>query len=99
MEATTSEVVAGAKLAETSGEALLEIENVSNHISEVTRNIAQLANEQTQATAKIDDTMNVIQEITTQTLDGTNQTAVSIGNLAELSDELQRSVAGFHLPD
>ncbi len=99
MEATTSEVVAGAKLAEASGEALLEIENVSNHISEVTRNIAQSANEQTQATAKIDDTMNVIQEITTQTLDGTNQTAVSIGNLAELSDELQRSVAGFHLPD
>ncbi len=99
MEVTTSEVVAGAKLAEASGEALLEIENVSNHISEVTRKIAQSAHEQSQATAKIDDTMSVIQEITTQTLDGTNQTAVSIGNLAELSDELQQSVAGFHLPD
>ncbi len=99
MEATTSEVVAGAKLAEASGDALLEIENVSDHISEVTRNIAKSANDQSEATARIDDTMNVIQEITTQTLDGTNQTAVSIGNLAELADELQRSVDGFHLPN
>jgi len=43
--------------------------------------------------------MNVIQEITTQTSDGTGQTAASIGNLADLADDLQRSVSGFRLPD
>ncbi len=42
--------------------------------------------------------MNVIQEITTQTSAGTNETAASIGNLAELANELRHSVAGFRLP-
>ena len=43
--------------------------------------------------------MNVIQEITTQTSEGTNQTASSIGNLAELASELKHSVSGFKLPE
>ena len=43
--------------------------------------------------------MNVIQEITSQTSAGTNATAKSIGNLAEMAAELRASVAGFTLPD
>ena len=43
--------------------------------------------------------MNVIQEITNQTLQGTLNTASSIGKLAELADELNGSVAGFKLPN
>ena len=42
--------------------------------------------------------MNVIQEITSQTADGTNTTASSIGNLASMAVELRESVAGFTLP-
>jgi twitching motility protein PilJ len=42
--------------------------------------------------------MSVIQEITNQTSEGTHQTANSIGMLADLSDQLQKSVAGFRLP-
>jgi twitching motility protein PilJ len=99
MEGTTAEVVSGAKLAEDAGEALMEIESVSNHIASVITEIASSAQSQTSAASKIDDTMSVIQEITTQTLDGTNQAASSIGNLAELADELQQSVAGFRLPE
>jgi twitching motility protein PilJ len=99
MEGTTAEVVSGAKLAEDAGEALMEIENVSNHIASVINEIASSADSQSSAASKIDDTMSVIQEITTQTLDGTNQAASSIGNLAELADELQQSVAGFRLPE
>jgi twitching motility protein PilJ len=99
MEGTTAEVVSGAKLAEDAGEALMEIESVSNHIASVINEIASSAQSQSSAASKIDDTMSVIQEITTQTLDGTNQAASSIGNLAELADELQQSVAGFRLPE
>ncbi len=99
MEGTTSEVVSGAKLAEDAGEALMEIENVSNHIASVINQIAASAQAQSAEASKIDETMSVIQEITTQTLDGTNQAASSIGNLAELADELQQSVAGFRLPE
>jgi len=43
--------------------------------------------------------MNVIQEITSQTSAGTTATAKSIGNLAQLANDLQSSVAGFKLPE
>ena len=62
------------------------------------RNISDSAKQQASAANNISDTMNVIQEITTQTSAGTNETAASIGNLAELANELRRSVAGFKLP-
>ena len=99
MEATTTGVVAGAKMSEDAGEALKEIESVSKSISERISKVAASARTQSGAAEKIDDTMNVIQEITTQTSDGTGQTAASIGNLADLADDLQRSVSGFRLPD
>tara|TARA_B110000902_G_scaffold266891_2_gene356719 strand:- start:2486 stop:2938 length:453 start_codon:yes stop_codon:yes gene_type:complete len=41
----------------------------------------------------------VIQEITSQTLSGTNDTATSIGELAEMAVEMKHSVSGFILPD
>lgn len=99
MEATTTEVVTGAQLAEDAGEALKEIESVSNHISERIQRVADTAQTQSEEAARVNDTMSVIQEITTQTSDGTNQTAAAIGTLADMADELQRSVAGFRLPE
>jgi len=99
MEATTTEVVTGAQLAEDAGEALKEIESVSNHISERIQRVADTAQTQSKEAARVNDTMSVIQEITTQASDGTNQTAAAIGTLADMADELQRSVAGFRLPE
>ncbi|WP_037375138.1 methyl-accepting chemotaxis protein [Sedimenticola selenatireducens] len=99
MEATTTEVVTGAQLAEDAGEALKEIESVSNHISERIQRVADTAQTQSEEAARVNDTMSVIQEITTQASDGTNQTAAAIGTLADMADELQRSVAGFRLPE
>ncbi|HEC29773.1 MAG TPA: chemotaxis protein [Gammaproteobacteria bacterium] len=99
MEQSTSGVVSGAKLSEDAGEALVEIENVSNRLAEFIHTITESAGQQSNAAANISDTMNVIQEITTQTSAGTNETAASIGNLAELANDLRRSVAGFKLPE
>jgi twitching motility protein PilJ len=98
METTTAEVVAGARLAEDAGVALREIEEVSIRIAEVTDIIARSATQQSEEATKIDDTVSVIQEITAQTLEGTNQTASAIGRLADLAEDLQKSVAGFRLP-
>ncbi len=98
METTTAEVVAGAKLAEDAGESLSEIESVSTRIAEVTIKIADSAKTQSAEAIRIDETVSVIQEITAQTLEGTNQTATSIGRLADLAEDLQKSVAGFRLP-
>lgn len=99
MENSTSGVVQGARLAVHAGEALEEIENVSAHLSDLTQSITDSAQQQAIAASSISDSMNVIQEVTTQTSAGTNETSASIGNLAELSNELRKSVAGFKLPD
>ena len=99
MEASTAGVVKGARLAENAGDALMEIENVSNYIAELTRKISESAEVQSGEASRTDDSMSVIQEITNQTADGTHQTAASVGTLAELAGELQRSVAGFRLPE
>jgi twitching motility protein PilJ len=99
MEQSTSGVVAGAKIAEDAGASLSEIESVSAHLAELVQSITSATRQQAHAAANISDTMNVIQEITTQTSEGTNQTAKSIGNLSDLASELKRSVSGFKLPE
>ncbi|MES9815549.1 MAG: methyl-accepting chemotaxis protein [Candidatus Thiodiazotropha sp.] len=98
MEASTSGVVKGATLAEDAGEALKEIKSVSQYIADLTGKIASSAQDQSSQSVTVKDTMSVIQEITNQTSEGTHQTANSIGMLADLSDQLQKSVAGFRLP-
>lgn len=99
MEQSTAGVVSGAKLAEAAGDALREIELVSKQLAGLIQNISEAARQQANAAANISDTMNVIQEITSQTSAGTNETATSIGNLADLANELRNSVAGFKLPE
>ncbi|UPG93442.1 methyl-accepting chemotaxis protein [Luteibacter aegosomatissinici] len=98
MEQTTAEVVAGARLAEDAGTALGDIERVSNDLSALIQNISAAAREQSAAATDTSATMNVIQEITSQTSLGASQTAESIGNLAQLANDLRLSVANFKLP-
>jgi twitching motility protein PilJ len=99
MEQTTAEVVRGARLAQDAGVALEEIENVSSTLAELIQNISNAARQQASSAGHISNTMNVIQEITSQTSAGTNATAQSIGNLAEMASDLRDSVAGFKLPE
>ena len=99
METTTSEVVRGARLAQDAGVALEEIENVSKNLAELIQNISNAARQQASSAGHISNTMNVIQEITSQTSAGTTATAKSIGNLAEMANKLRESVAGFKLPE
>ena len=99
MEASTSEVVRGAQLAQDAGVALEEIENVSRDLADLIQNISNAARQQAASAGHVSNTMNVIQEITNQTLAGTQATAVSIGTMAELADDLSEGVSGFKLPD
>jgi len=99
MEASTTNVVSGAKMAEDAGDALIEIENVSDELAELITGISTSANRQASVAMDVSNTMNVIQEITLQTSEGTEETSASIGNLSVLANELRKSVAGFKLPD
>lgn len=98
MEQSTAGVVKGANLAQNAGAALNEIEETSNRMARIIQTISDSAQQQSSAAVNISETMNMIQEITTQTSTGTNETATSIGNLADLANELRTSVAGFKLP-
>lgn len=99
MEQTTSEVVRGARLAQDAGVALEEIEAVSANLAELIQNISNAARQQSTSAGHISNTMNVIQEFTSQTSAGTTATANAIGRLASMALELNESVAGFKLPD
>ena len=99
MEQTTSEVVRGARLAQDGGVALGEIENVSKNLAELIQNISNAARQQASSAGHISNTMNVIQEITSQTSAGTTATANSIGNLTDMANRMRASVAGFKLPE
>ncbi|MBV1932447.1 MAG: methyl-accepting chemotaxis protein, partial [Porticoccaceae bacterium] len=98
MEQTTAEVVAGASLTEDAGIALSEIETVSTNLAELIQDISTAARHQSTTAGHISNTMNVIQDITSQTLEGTNRTAASVDELAEMAIDQRESVSGFKLP-
>ena len=99
MEQSTAGVVAGAKIAERAGEALTEIEKVSVQLAGQIENISQTSRTQAAVASNISGTMTIIQEITMQTSQGTNETAAAIERLAKLANDLKTSVTGFKLPD
>ncbi len=99
MEDSTRRVVEGASIAERGGKALSEIEKVSVQLAGKIENFSQSSRTQAAVASNISGTMTIIQEITTQTSAGTNETAGNIERLAELANELKKSVEGFTLPE
>lgn len=98
MEISTSGVVSGASMAEDAGVALKEIEDVSTELSKLIKGISDSTKQQSKTALSVADSMTVIQEITLQTSEGTDETSASLKALNELSAELGRSVSGFKLP-
>ena len=97
MEQSTGGVVEGTRLARNAGDALEEIERVSNELAGLIESISNAAQQQAVTALNISETMNVVQEIATETSAGSNEAAVSIGKLVDLAGALRRSVAGFKL--
>lgn len=97
MEKSTEGVVEGARLSDAAGQALGEIENVTNNLARLIEGISSATEAQTQAATTVGLNMQQIQNITSQTSEGTKETANSIGQLTSLAEELRGSVAGFKL--
>ncbi len=98
MESTTSEVVSGAEKAEDAGEALKRIESVSKDLSSLIEDISQEAQAQSVVATQIAEQMNSIRDVSIRTSEGSNQTALAMGRLADLVHKLSDSVADFKLP-
>ncbi len=97
MEKSTEGVVEGARVADAAGQALNEIETVTNNLARLIQAISSATNAQTESATTVSNNMQMIQEITTQTTQGTKLTADSVGQLTTLAEELRDSVAGFKL--
>lgn len=97
MESTTTEVVQGAKLAADAGEALEEVQTVSNRLADLIQKISNEAQTQETSAAQVSQDMAVIQQITSKTTSGTRATAHSVGQLNQMAASLQQSVSGFKL--
>ena len=99
MEQTTSEVVRGANLAKDAGVALDEIQLVSGNLATLIGSISESAKLQSASAGHIANTMNVVQEITSQTTTATFDTARSVSELANMAESLRQSVSDFKLPE
>ena len=97
MEKSTEGVVDGARLSDAAGQALNEIETVTNNLARLIASISHATTAQTEVAAIVSRNMQQIQNITSQTTEGTKQTAQSVGQLTNLAEELSASVAGFKL--
>ena len=97
MEFATRDVVEGAQLSDAAGQALAEIGEVSTETARLIERISADTQEQAATAGRVATTMRDILAITEQTTRGTKQTAVSIGQLSDLADELKGSVSGFRV--
>ena len=98
MEQSTANVVKGARLTENAGSALDRIEQVSMNLAQRILEISDATRDQARDSVRITEIMDLIQEITAKTSEGSTRASGSIGELSDMVKEMQRSVAGFKLP-
>ena len=99
MEDSTQEVVKGSQLADEAGRALNSIYSAVERQASSIEMIAQAANEQASVSEDVANAMTEISEITNRTNAGTQEAAMSVSYLSELSDQLRASVSTFRLPE
>jgi methyl-accepting chemotaxis protein len=99
MEETIREVVDGSNLANDAGQALQEIEQVSNDLAKLIQSISQTARRQAQGSEGIARSMNDISQITELVATESKVTANSVKSLVSLTEKLRGSVATFKIPE
>ena len=97
MEKSTTGVVEGAKLSDAAGQALSEIDTVTKNLANLIQRISADTQAQAATANKVARNMQDILEINRQTTTGTQQTASSIKELADVASDLKASVSGFKL--
>lgn len=98
MEETIHEVVVGSTLADKAGQALIEIEQVSQRLAELIESISSSAKQQARSSEDISNAMENISKVTELVNVGSKRAADSVKMLVVLADELRGSVEPFKLP-
>lgn len=97
MEKSTRGVVEGARLSDAAGRTLAEIGEVSRRLAQLIENISRTTQVQARSAGAVAASMRNILGVTEQATAGTQRTAASVGQLAELARALKDSVANFRL--
>ena len=97
MERSTQGVVQGAKLSDTAGTALSEIDAVSRKLADLIEQISQSASREADSANVVAGNIQHIFAVTEQTGEGTRSTAQQVRDLSRMAEELRQSVSRFKI--
>ena len=97
MERSTQGVVEGAKLSDSAGTALTEIDQVSRHLADLIAQISDSASREAVSANVVADNIQHIFAVTEQTGEGTRSTAQQVRDLSRMAEELRQSVSRFKI--
>ncbi|MGE8318726.1 MAG: methyl-accepting chemotaxis protein [Comamonas sp.] len=97
MERSTQGVVEGAKLSDSAGTALAEIDRVSRRLAELIEHISHSASSEAAQANEVAENIQHIFAVSEQTSDGTRTTAQKVRELSQIAEELRQSVARFKI--
>jgi len=97
MERSTQGVVEGAKLSDSAGTALTEIDQMSRHLADLIEQISDSASREAASANVVADNIQHIFVVTEQTGEGTRSTAQQVRDLSLMADELRQSVSRFKI--
>ena len=97
MERSTQGVVEGARLSDSAGTALGEIDNVSRRLADLIQQISRSASDEAVQANEVAENIQHIFAVTEQTSDGTRTTAQQVRELSQMAEELRQSVSRFKI--
>ncbi|QXL84426.1 methyl-accepting chemotaxis protein [Comamonas sp. NLF-1-9] len=97
MERSTRGVVEGARLSDSAGTALSEIDNVSRKLAELIESISSATLREASLANGVAENIQHIFAVTEQTGEGTRTTAHQVRELSKMAEELRQSVARFKI--
>jgi twitching motility protein PilJ len=97
MERSTHGVVEGAKLSDTAGTALTEIDKVSRRLAELIEQISAATSAEATSANAVANNIQHIFAVTEQTGEGTRATAQQVRELSQMANDLRESVSRFKI--
>jgi twitching motility protein PilJ len=97
MERSTLGVVEGAKLSDTAGTALTEIDRVSRRLADLIEQISNATSAEATSANAVANNIQHIFAVTEQTGEGTRATAQQVRELSQMAHELRESVSRFKI--
>lgn len=97
MERSTHGVVEGAKLSDSAGTALTEIDRVSRRLAELIEQISNATSEEAKSANIVASNIQHIFAVTEQTGEGTRATAQQVRELSKMANDLRESVSRFKI--